>query len=318
MSVLVTGAHGCLGAWTVRDLAVRGLEVVALDLQPGWGRMEMIVEPALRQRVSTIQADVVDAAQVDEVFDRYRPSYVVHLAGLLGPACDRNPALGVSVNVLGSVHLFEAAIRHRVEGFSYASTVAVFGASDHYGDEPLDDVAAFAPTNHYGATKAAVELIASAYWQTRGFPSIGLRPGVVYGLGRDTGTSADPVTALESACRGERSVIRFTGAMDLQYAPDVAWAFVECALRGAGGSPVFNVRGDVVTVEDYVRMVDGFLPGAGALIDCTGPELAWPPSMSGTGLRSHLGGQLRATPLHEGLRQLVTCFEPTTQPEGTR
>jgi len=305
MTVLVTGAHGCVGAWTVREAAGRGLDVVALDLQPGWGRMELVLDPALRQRVTTVQADVADAAQVEEVFAAHRPDHVVHLAGLLGPACDHDPALGVRVNVLGSVHLFDAAHRHEVDGFAYASTVAVFGAPAGYPDGPLDDDAPFAPTNHYGATKAALELLAGAYWQTKSFASTGLRPGVVYGLGRDTGTSADPVTALAAACRGERSAIRFTGAMDLQLAADVAWAFVECAVRPTPGSHVFNLRGSTVTVEEYLRLVDEVAPGAAALIDAAGPKLPWPARMSGTGLHEHLGAEPRTTPLRDGLRGLV-------------
>lgn len=316
MTVLVTGAHGCLGAWTVRDVAERGHDVIALDLHSGWGRMEHILEPALRDRVTAVQGDVTDAAQVDAVFDRWRPSHVVHLAGLLAPACAASPSLAVQVNVLGSVHLFDAAIRHGVDGFSYASTVVVFGAPSRYGDAPLEDDAPFAPTNHYGATKASVELLASAYWQVKRFASVGLRPGVVYGLGRDTGTSADPVTALREACHGRNAVIRFRGPMDMQYAPDVAWAFAECALRPAGGSPVFNLRGDVVTVEDYVRRVEDVLPAAGGLIDVQGEPLPWPPAMSGSGLRAHLG-EVRATPLDEGLRHLVDRFVAEGNPRAT-
>ena len=40
---LVTGAHGCLGAWTVAELVREGTDVVAFDVAPGNGRAELLL-----------------------------------------------------------------------------------------------------------------------------------------------------------------------------------------------------------------------------------------------------------------------------------
>lgn len=305
--ILVTGAHGCVGAWTVRDLASRGEGVLALDLNPGWGRMEWLVEAPLRERIVTIQGDVTDAVAMRDLFRVHQPRGVIHLAGLLGPACRADPILGARVNVLGSVHLFEAALEAGTPSFVYASTVVVFGPAELYPPGPLADDARPAPTNHYGAYKAAVELIARAYWEDKGFGSVGLRPGVVYGPGRDQGTTADPTTVLEQVARGRPATIRFSGPMDLQFAPDVAGAFADRALEPSRGSPVYNLRGTVVSVEDYVHLVEELMPEAKGRIAIEGGPLPFPSEMVGAGPAP--GGRAdHCTPLKVGLSQTIEHF----------
>lgn len=305
--ILVTGAHGCIGAWTARDLATRGETVLALDLNPGWGRMEWLAEHPLRERITPVQGDITDLTAMQRLFARYQPRSVIHLAGLLGPACRADPMLGIRVNLLGTVSLFEAARAAGVASFVYASTVVVFGPANLYPPHPLPDDAPFAPTNHYGASKAAVELIARAYWQEHGFGSVGLRPGVVYGPGRDQGTTADPTTALQQVCSGRPATIRFSGPMDLQFAPDVARAFATLARQPSLGSPVYNLRGTVLTVEAYVRAVEALLPEARGLLAVEGSPLPFPAEMAGEGLQAS-GMAPPTTPLSDGLRCTVDHF----------
>ena len=91
------------------------------------------------------------------------------------PSAARDPVAGARVNVVGTVAVFEAARRHRVRRLAYASSIAAHGAP---AESP------YAPTL-YGAYKACDEAIARTYWQDWAVPSIGLRPGIVYGVGRD-------------------------------------------------------------------------------------------------------------------------------------
>ena len=60
-------------------------------------------------------------------------------------------------------------------------------------------------------------------------PSVGLRPHTVYGPGRDQGLTSAPTAAMLAAAAGPAVPLPFGGAYQLQYAPDVAAAFVAAA-----------------------------------------------------------------------------------------
>ena len=114
--------------------------------------------------------------------------------GVLTPTCSANPVLGAQVNLLGSLHVFDAALAHGVRQVVYASSAGVYGP-DH-ADYP-------APATHYGAFKLAVEGAARAYWPTQGLASVGFRPFIVYGPGRESGVSAGPSLACRAAAQGQ-------------------------------------------------------------------------------------------------------------------
>ena len=120
---------------------------------------------------------------------------VVHLAGLQVPTCRVNPPVGAFVNVVGTLHVFEAARAIGAERVVYASSAAVFGLSD----EAVDEQVVPEPLTHYGVFKRANEGSARVYYRDHGLSSIGLRPYSVYGVGRDAGITSDPTRAMKAA-----------------------------------------------------------------------------------------------------------------------
>ena len=92
-----------------------------------------------------------------------RPDAVIHLAGLQIPTCRENPVLGASVNVIGSLNVFEAAKQIAAAGgvaprIVYASSAAIFGPDAEYGEAAsVGDASAPKPTSHYGAYKLCIE-----------------------------------------------------------------------------------------------------------------------------------------------------------------
>lgn len=82
---------------------------------------------------------------------------------------------------------------------------------------------------HYGVYKTANEGTARVYSMTEGIGSIGLRPFVVYGPGRDQGLTSDPTTAMLAAAGKVSFRIKFGGSVMLTYAPDCARAFILAA-----------------------------------------------------------------------------------------
>src|SRR5262249_20476427 len=190
---LVTGALGCIGAWTCLTLVREGVPVVAFDLGGDRSRLELIGSAQELARITFVHGDVTARDGLEEVLDQHGITNVVHLAALQVPFCKADPALGAQVNVLGTVNVFEAA---RLAGLrttiAYASSAAVYDARG-----------ILAPTTHYGVYKLANEGTARIYWTEDGVASLGLRPFCVYGPGRDQGLTSSPTLAMVAAARGE-------------------------------------------------------------------------------------------------------------------
>ncbi len=163
---------------------------------------------------------------------------MVHLAAVLIPTARKDPLLGARVNVMGTLHVFEAAKRHGVRGIAYASSAAVFGPHDGTHPEPL---------THYGAYKLCNEGTARAYWADAGLRSVGLRPSTAYGPGREIGVTADPTLAMRAAAEGRSYTIRFTGPTGMDYAEDVGTIFARAATETPEGAQAFSLQGQLAT-----------------------------------------------------------------------
>jgi UDP-glucuronate 4-epimerase len=100
--VLVTGAYGCIGAWVVRDLARRDVDVIAHDIGEDPRRMALVMEPAELERVPRVQGDITDMAALEALIDAQDVTNVIHLAALQVPFCREGPVRGAQVNVVGT------------------------------------------------------------------------------------------------------------------------------------------------------------------------------------------------------------------------
>ena len=198
---LVTGALGCIGAWTVRTLVREGAAVTTFDLGNDPRRLRAIMSPDELARVQLVTGDISDLAALESTIDAHGITNVIHLAALQVPFCRADPPLGARVNVLGTINVFEAVKRRadRMAPVVYTSSIAVFADSD--ADPATGRLRADAtghPRNHYGVYKQANEGNARIYWQDDGLASIGLRPTTVYGVGRDQGMTSGPTKARAS------------------------------------------------------------------------------------------------------------------------
>lgn len=306
---LVTGALGCIGAWVVRQLLERGDDVTVFDRDVGDPfRLRDLVEPEALARVRLVEGDVTDAVAVRAAFDAARPERVVHLAGLQVPACRADPAAGARVNVLGTLHVFEAARAAGVARVAYASSAAVYGPQPD-GAPPPDETSPAVPLTHYGVFKCANEAGARVFWNDARLSSVGLRPLTVYGPGRDQGMTSDPTRAMKAAVLGRPFGLRFSSATDLQYAPDVAAAFVAAAERGPDGAHVFNLHGHTASMHALVELLRELLPdGRADGLSVADATLPIPAELDGHAVEGVLG-PLPRTPLREGVVATLRHFE---------
>jgi nucleoside-diphosphate-sugar epimerase len=302
----VTGALGCIGAWVVKQLLERGDVPVVFDLGGDPRRIRDLVGEDGLARVRFVQGDITDLEAVKRAVAAARPRALIHLAGLQVPACKADPALGARVNVLGTIHVFEAALAAGLERVVYASSAAVLGPSE---DDELapDEHSPCEPVTHYGVFKRANEGTARIYWLDRQLSSIGLRPLTVYGVGRDQGLTSGPTTAMKAAVLGRPHHIGFSGPTDFHYVADTAAAFLACAERGPRGAHVFNLHGETADVAEIVGAIESEVPAARGSLSWGGPRIPIPPRLDGSAIAEALAGMTH-TPLEAGIRETIRRF----------
>jgi nucleoside-diphosphate-sugar epimerase len=309
MRVLVTGGYGCIGSWIARNLLDRGDQVWVFDLREDTRRLSLIVSADRLAEVKFVRGDVTDLHALRRAVDGFDITHVIHLAGLQVPVCRADPMLGAKVNVLGTLAVFEAVrlARPQVERLVYASSSAVFGPPERYDASPLTDDVALVPSTHYGAFKCCNEANARIYYQDFGLSSVGLRPWTVYGVGRDFGMTSEPTKAIKSVALGRNYAISYGGKQDLQFADDVARAFIRALEAPYHGAKSYNLRGAVTDLAAFHKELCVVAPEAAKLVTYGERQLSIAYDLDDTAFQRDLG-PLRSTPLGDGIRQTFERF----------
>ena len=309
MKILVTGSQGCIGSWVVKRLIEAGHSVLTFDVNDSVARLEMIAGKEVAAKADRRVGRIEDTAAVKSLIRDEGITHVVHLAAVLMPFCQKNPVEGGLINVIGTLNLFEAARDSgREVRIVYASSSAVWGPTDEYGEGALTEDLPVKPATHYGVFKAANEGNARVFYSADGISSMGLRPWTVFGPGRDAGLTADPTLAMRAVAQGQPFQIRLSGFMDLQYVQDVADIFIQCLFSPVKGAYVFNLRGEVVGMEELRQLLEELRPGAAELISVAGPAVPVAYRMDDTALIRTVGDVPR-TPLRQAIASTLEAFE---------
>ena len=192
-TILVTGSPGFIGANLVLRLlsfmksgTVISLDNLCSDYDAGLKeyRLNLIYEACKASPVQHvfIKADITDRKAIDDVFEQYRPSIVVHLAAQAGVrySIDHSDTC-ISSNIIGFYSILEACRRYPVEHLVYASSSSVYAGNPKVPFSVADSVDH--PVSLYAATKKSNELMAHSYSKLYNIPSTGLRFFTVIGKG---------------------------------------------------------------------------------------------------------------------------------------
>jgi nucleoside-diphosphate-sugar epimerase len=255
----------------------------------------LLLEEAQLARIAWLCGDIADTQAVDRAVASCGARAVIHLAALQVPFCKADPVAGAKANVLGTVNVFEAARNNKVKRVAYASSIAALGAPEG---------SPWAATL-YGAYKLCDEHIARVYWQDHAIPSVGMRPGVVYGVGRDQGMSSKTTVAILAAAAERPYTVPFSGTVSWLHAGEVASAFVHAVAAERQGAPVFNINGQVATVEESLEILRTLAPGNN--VACDGVPLAFPMDLSDAPLRAYIGNY-GEVPLRAGITATFGAF----------
>jgi len=302
---LVTGAHGFIGAWIVKRLLAADARVVIFDQSADPRRLRLIMSDDEISRPSLVTGDITDPNALSPIIEKFSVTHIIHLAGLQVPICKANPRLGAMVNVVGTLNVFDSAVRagNSIQRIVYASSAAVFGMMEE--ERPLVERDAAKPSTHYGAFKRCNEDNARVYYLDNGVNSIGLRPLTIYGVGRDFGLTSDPTKAMKATVVGRPFHMRFGGRTDFQYVADTADIFIRAATSDLQGAHVFNLHGETVHVAEIVAEIERAWPDS--TISYAEQPLAIPPEMDDSAIRAALG-ELPSTPLSVGVRATIERF----------
>jgi nucleoside-diphosphate-sugar epimerase len=292
--VLVTGAGGCIGSWVLSLLVDAGVPVAAFDLTRDLRRPKLLMAESEIGMVKWLTGDIGDTETVMKAVADSGARAIIHLAALQVPFCKADPVAGARVNVLGTVNVFEAARKHDIKRVAYASSIAAHGVFDAHTLATL-----------YGTYKFCNEQTARVYMQDWKVPSVGLRPGVVYGIGRDQGMTSKTTVAILAAAAGVPYTIPFTGPVSWLHAGEVAHAFIKAVSEPRNDAVVFDINGIASTVEKSLEVLKKVAPDN--QVTASGAALPFPMALSDQPLRTYLGdyGQV---PLEEGIAHTHAMF----------
>jgi UDP-glucose 4-epimerase len=177
MKVLVTGGAGFIGSHVSDRLISLGHSVTIID-NFATGRLENIPAEADLRRV-----DLRDE-RLTEVFAEVQPEVVFHLAAHIDVTRSvREPVYDASINILGSLNLFECCRAHGTRKVIYSGTAgALFGEPSYI---PVDEGHPVEPISPYGISKHTVEHYLFAYRANHGLEYTVLRYPNVYGPRQD-------------------------------------------------------------------------------------------------------------------------------------
>ena len=301
---LVTGALGCIGAWTVKRLVDEGTPVWTYDLGSSQHRLKLIMPDEALSHVNFVAGDITDFEAFDRVVAENGITHVVHLAAFQVPFVRAEPVLGAKVNLVGMAVVLESAKRHRdhVRGLAYASSAAVYGPPG-MGLQTI---------SLYGIHKQAKEGMARIYSQDYGLHAVGLRPHTVYGPGRDQGMTSTPTKAMLSAAVGRPYQITFGGHIIMEHADDMAQVFIDAARAKPEQAGAYDVGGNTVSVEQIVNAINAAAPEMTGKISYNPTPLPVSDTQDDGPLRSLLGG-ITWRPLGEGVQETVEYFRQAVQ-----
>jgi UDP-glucose 4-epimerase len=237
--VLVTGGAGFIGRRVVRALLAEGHEVTVADLRA-------FPDPEVR----SVTGDLCDPG-VPERAVSPETDAIIHLAAFTYVVASVNdPVSTYRINVEVTARLLELARENEVKSFLLASTNAVTG---NVGTAVITEQAALRPLTPYGATKAAGEMLLSAYANSYGMAGAALRFANVYGPGMAEKDSFIP-RLMRAARDGEGVQVRGDGTMlrDVVQVDDVVQG-VLAAWRARHTGPLILGSGRSVTVNEMVE-----------------------------------------------------------------
>ena len=239
---LVTGGAGFIGSHVAQELISMGHEVIIADDLSGGHRGNIPASAVF------VEGDITDHIFIDNLFKKYKIDYVYHLAAYAAEGLSHFiKRFNYQNNLIASVNLINASIRHEIKCFVFTSSIAVYGEQV----SPVTEQSPTVPEDPYGIAKLAVEQELKVSNGMFGLDYVIFRPHNVYGERQNIFDKYRNVVGIfmSQLLKGEPMTIYGDGTQTraFSYIGDVAPIIAESAANPALYGEIFNLGGDEVT-----------------------------------------------------------------------
>jgi UDP-glucose 4-epimerase len=253
MKILITGGAGFIGTNLIPNLLDNKFvtEIVCIDNMSHGTFLSGVHD---RKEVKMITADIRDK-DIDVYFKDV--DFVFHFAGLVSIYdCDKDPFSAFDNNILGSINVFNACVKHGVKKVIFSETSAMYEDSKimpHIEEE-------WTPKTIYATSKACLHLLAESYRKTKGLQYTGLRYFNVAGPLQDYSRTIPPLFAgVALRLMNNKPPIIFgdeTRRRDFVHVDDVNRFHMMCIFDDRTTNEVFNIgTGNSYSLREIVEIV---------------------------------------------------------------
>lgn len=252
MKAIITGGAGFIGSHVAAELIAEGHEVLVIDDLSGGFPGNVPAGAAL---------EVVSVnSPLDNLFQKYRPEVVYHLAAYAAEGLSHHiPLFNYENNLLGTVNVLSASYRCGARHFVFTSSIAAYGHADR--DCLFTEETPCAPCDPYGVAKLACENHIRAFEQYYGGPAYTIfRPHNVFGPRQNISDPYRNVIGifLLRAMKKEPLPIFGDGSQSRSFSfiSAVARCIAQAPFTAAARNQIFNVGGDeAMSVRELARSV---------------------------------------------------------------
>lgn len=258
---LVTGSAGRLGRSVVSALAAAGHEVIGVDSVPG--------TPG--DAAATLPADLTDLGETYEVFARFRPDAVLHLAAIATPF-SRSDVVTFRTNSALAFNVCDAAVALGIGKVVLASSPTVIGYGSPSGWAPaylpIDETHPPLPWNAYNLSKLVAEETMRSFARTAATRLAAFRPCFVIAPEEWAGAPTQSGhTVAERLDQPEIAGVSLFNYIDARDAADLLMALLDRLPELPNGEVFFAGAADALAREPLAELLPRVIPSTAGFAD---------------------------------------------------
>ena len=248
-AVLVTGSSGLLGVPIVKTLLKDGYNVIGFD------PIDLKEE---HKNFNYFWIDNLDVETIHLCLEKYKINKIIHAGGISGPMLfNDSPNIIINNNIFLTLNLMEAArLYNKIDRVIFCSSISAYG---ELREKNLNETHKFAPSNLYGATKAACDLILEQYYKKYKLDIISLRLSTVYGHERKTDCFINDM--IKSGRMSKKIILPFKGELHWPYiyVNDCVDSIISCLSFEGKHRYSYNISGpDFPSYEQIYQKIKSY------------------------------------------------------------